>query len=331
MARNRAGFGCAVFSILSLCGLGTGVAILFDQSRPLDPGQPITIKFDSAVKTSDAFERLQESKVIRNAGASSLMAKLMRLPTKIEAGTYKVRPGDNLEKIVQSLRSPIQHLVRIPEGWWVARVAQKLEESGICKAEDYRKECADFAGDIDPALKLRGRNLEGWLYPDTYDLPVGAGAQKVILRQLKNFANKVLPEIPASVDVRRTLVIASLVELEAAIDADRSKIAGVIENRLKMGMPLQIDASVLYAMQQWKELGPGEVRTVASPYNTYLHKGLPPGPICSPSLKSIQAALNPDSHGYLYYVAKPDRSHFFAVTYDDHLKNIRRARSGGSK
>jgi UPF0755 protein len=91
-------------------------------------------------------------------------------------------------------------------------------------------------------------------------------------------------------------------------------------------MRLEIDASVLYALQEWKPLGPGVVRTVKSPYNTYLVSGLPPGPIGSPGLKSLKAALEPEKHGYLFYVARPDKTHYFARTYEEHRGNIRRAR-----
>jgi UPF0755 protein len=133
--------------------------------------------------------------------------------------------------------------------------------------------------------------------------------------------------LPEDADLQRVLTVASMVELEAARDDERARIAGVIENRLRRGMRLEIDATVLYAEQNWRELGPGQVRKTDSPYNTYRRGGLPPGPIGSPSLKSIQAALRPERHGYLFYVARPDRSHYFAATYPDHLANIRRARA----
>jgi len=163
--------------------------------------------------------------------------------------------------------------------------------------------------------------LEGFLFPDTYEFAPMTPARDVVKTQLRTFKRKV-----GGGDLRRTVTVASLIELEAALDSERSKIAGVIENRLKKGMTLDLDASVLYAMQEWRQLPPGFVRTVKSPYNTYLHKGLPPGPIGSPSLKSIVAARQPDAHGYLYYVARPDRSHLFAKTYAEHQQNIKKAR-----
>ena len=148
--------------------------------------------------------------------------------------------------------------------------------------------------------------------------------------QLQSFAAKVAPLL-AGKDARKLLTVASLVELEASDPEERSMVAGVVENRLAKGMRLEIDATVLYAMQEWKVLGPGVVHTVDSPYNTYEHAGLPPGPICSPSLSSVEAALRPARHGYYYYVGKGSGRHLFAVTYEQHLANIRQTRQEGAK
>ena len=117
------------------------------------------------------------------------------------------------------------------------------------------------------------------------------------------------------------------IEAEVAQDRERPVVAGLIENRTRIGMLLQIDATVLYALQEWKELGPGVVKTVESPYNTYIHAGLPPGPIGSPGFKSIEAALKPKANPYLYYVALPDRTHMFSADYAGHLANIRKRKA----
>jgi UPF0755 protein len=216
----------------------------------------------------------------------------------------------------------------LPEGWWITRTAERLEENGVCAADEYRR-LADDPSQFQKSVKFKlpTGSLEGCLFPDTYDLPPLLGARATIERQLQAFESKVLPILPEDADLQRVLTVASMVELEAARDDERARIAGVIENRLRRGMRLEIDATVLYAEQNWRELGPGQVRKTDSPYNTYRRGGLPPGPIGSPSLKSIQAALRPERHGYLFYVARPDRSHYFAATYPDHLANIRRARA----
>ena len=218
-------------------------------------------------------------------------------------------------------------MVRLPEGWWQLRTAARLESFDVCTGKDYVDAAKSPEKYEDVGLPIKSGSLEGWLFPDTYDLAPLTPAENVVRLQLRTFKRKVLDRYPETKDWNRVLTVASMVELEAAKDEERPRVAGVIENRLRKGQPLEIDATVLYALQEWKNLGPGIVRTVKSPYNTYLNKGLPPGPIGSPGLKSIVATLKPEKHGYLYYVARPNRSHYFAATYSEHLSNIRKARA----
>jgi UPF0755 protein len=128
-------------------------------------------------------------------------------------------------------------------------------------------------------------------------------------------------------ELHRAVVIGSMIELEVMRDDERPVVAGVVENRLKIGMRLQLDATVLYAMQRWKNPTRRDLVETRSPYNTYLVAGLPPGPICSPTVKSVRAALQPKAHDYLYYVALPTGQHMFAATYPEHLRNIRRRKA----
>jgi len=179
---------------------------------------------------------------------------------------------------------------------------------------------SQFAHDV--SFPLPKDSLEGYLYPKKYDLPPLYGARRVILKQLKEFERNVWDARERPKNLTRTLIVASLVQLEAGRDDDRPMIAGVIENRLKKKMPLQIDATILYALQKWRRLSFKDYHGVKSPYNTYTTKGLPPGPICSPDAKDIQAAMHPAKHDYLYYVALPDGRSIYAATYHDHLKNI---------
>jgi UPF0755 protein len=212
-------------------------------------------------------------------------------------------------------------------------VAPRLEEKGVCTAKEYIAAAHNpglFRDDV--SFPLPEGSLEGYLYPDTYDLPPLLGAEAVVRRQLQAFEEKVWAEIQALAptsppDLHTLLIKASLVELEAGVDEDRPRIAGVIENRLAANQRLQIDATALYAIQQWKVLQPGEIATIESPYNTYKVDGLPPGPIGSPAWRSIKAVLQPEVHSFFYYVARPDLTHYFGATYDDHLRNIKRARA----
>ncbi|MBS1714093.1 MAG: endolytic transglycosylase MltG [Armatimonadetes bacterium] len=309
--------GCASLALAALIGAGAWFAIGL---TPTPVGKERYVKFASSTRLHDALVRLEGEGIVKNAMATEAVARVTGRPAEVKSGTYRLKPGLTTDGLFQALSKPVVLRVRTPEGWWIARTAKRLEDSGVCSAEEYRLAAADTSLAQEAGLTVDG-SLEGFLFPDTYDFSPATPAVEVVKTQLRTFKRKV-----GEGDLRRTVTIASLVELEAALDAERSKIAGVIENRLKKNMTLDLDASVLYALQEWRQLPPGFVRTVRSPYNTYLHKGLPPGPIGSPSVKSILAAKRPDTHGYLYYVARPDRSHLFAKTYEEHRENIKKAR-----
>jgi len=172
--------------------------------------------------------------------------------------------------------------------------------------------------------EIRG-NLEGFLFPKTYDLPPDSDAQGVIETLLRQFEAEA-----AQLDWSRTealsitpyqaVIVASLVEREAMRDDERPLVAAVIYNRLRKDMFLQIDATVQYALPAWKAVLTYEDLKTPSPYNTYLHKGLPPAPICSPGLASLRATLEPADVDYLYYVATGDGGHFFTSDYGEFLR-----------
>jgi UPF0755 protein len=227
------------------------------------------------------------------------------------------------EEVLHQLRMPVTLLLRLPETNWANRTAHLLANYDVVDADDYMDLVNDpkqFADDV--SFPLPKGSLEGYLYPKRYSLPPLYGAKRVIQQQLKEFEKNVWNGPDRPKDLKRTLTVASLVQLEAGVDDDRSMIAGVIENRLKKKMPLQIDSTILYALQKWRRLTFKDYHSVDSPYNTYTHKGLPPGPICSPDEKDIEAAIHPAKHNYLYYVALPNGKSIYAATYKDHLKNI---------
>ncbi|OUC09003.1 hypothetical protein RY27_05590, partial [Litorilinea aerophila] len=187
-----------------------------------------------------------------------------------------------------------------------------------------------------------GASLEGYLFPNTYEIPAVDGrAEDLLIRQLDTFAAQVVPAYEEAVAAGATdlalyevLTLASIVEREAVVPAERPAIAGVYLNRLAAGMKLEADPTVQYAMGYQPETGQWwktpvfleEYAGVDSPYNTYLYEGLPPGPIASPGLDSVRAVLYPEAHDYLYFVALPDGSgrHVFANTFEEHAENVRR-------
>lgn len=298
------------------------------QLAPTRVGDGFYVRYEKQTPLKAVLADLQKRGVVRNPSMFALFAKLKRQTAPVAAGTYKVKPGMSKDELLTALRKPISQMVRLPHGWWIARTAKVLEENDVCSAADYIK----LANSPDIFRKLvkvslPKESLEGFLYPDTYDLPPLLGAKGVIERQLKAFQAKVADKANPKADLKKAVTIASMIELEAGVDSDRPLISAVIHNRLNRGMKLEIDATVNYAIQEWKPFKPGEIAKIESPYSTYKNAGLPPGPIGSPTVTSISAALNPSKVPYLYYVARPDHTHYFASDYPSHLANIKKARA----
>lgn len=302
------------------------VSVYRGLTSPVDPGKERFIRFDTKVSASEALKTLEEQGVIRSAMAARIYRSLNRHPGEVAKGTYLVQPGMTLDKLFRSLKTPVRQMVRLPEAKWARQMAEVIEAKGVGSADEYMAGVADpkgFANRFKMPLES-AKSLEGYLFPDTYDLPPLIGSRAAIERQLKAFEVKVMPHVQDTGKLYRVLIIASMVELEVAIDKERAMVAGVIENRLAKGMKLDIDACINYALQDWRPLTRKDIAELDSPYNTYKYKGLPPTPICSPSLKSILASIAPARHGYLYYVAMPQKYHLFATTYEEHLRNVAR-------
>lgn len=251
----------------------------------------------------------------------------------MQAGTYRISPGLTNTQLVDLLVSGVAQQVRvtIPEGRTVNQVAQLLEEAGLGTALAFQRAMAADAREYGLEVKVPRPGLEGYLMPDTYSFHQGTAPRQVIGAMVRNWRRRVYEPLRAEFGaagrpVDDTIIIASMVEREAKVPEDRALIAAVIRNRLARRMLLQIDATVLYALGRHKDVVSFDDLKVESPYNTYRASGLPPGPICSPGLAAIRAALHPAEVSFLYYVARPDGTHIFARSYEEHEENIRLVR-----
>lgn len=305
---------------------------------------------------------LLEKGLITDATLFEAYVRANGLATELEAGDFVLSPAMTLAQIVEELQHARRQgiVVGIPEGWRLEQTADMLAATNTFsdsvdghspQAEDYR--AIGRSGELGaeasyPFLQDRpgGTGLEGYLFPDTYELDAEQPlARDLILRQLDVFAERVVPLYNAALQEGRTtlslhdvVTLASIVEREAVLAEERPRIAGVYLNRLAAGMTLDADPTVQYAMgfqpesgQWWKTpVSLEEYASVVSPYNTYLNLNLPPGPIASPGLSSIQAVLAPEKHNYLYFVALPDKSggHVFAETYDEQVANVQKYLNG---
>jgi len=319
--KAKRNIGCFLLGVIIAGGF---VAYKFTSDlQPTPPGAAKLVRYDAKQSLSTILHDLEDKNIIRSAYSVAIYARIKKKESFVEAGTYSVAPGMTADEILKALRSPVTVKVTIPEYLWAAEIAKIMDDKQVAKADEYVAEVGkpkDFAKAV--TFPLPAGSLEGYLFPDTYKVQPLVGAKAAIAQQLETFDKKVWKGLNQPKNLNRALIVASMVEREAKLDEERPVIAGVIENRLAKGMPLEIDATVLYAQQRWHEPTRADIRNTISPYNTYLNKGLAPGPICSPGLKSIKAALNPAKTDYLYYVAMPNGKTLFAKTLEEHNANV---------
>jgi UPF0755 protein len=313
--------------------------------------RPVRFTIEPGMAARTIGRELQRFGLIRDPELFEAYVRLNELDNKIQAGIYVLDPSMTLREVVEAIQNADSESVSVTilEGWRFEQTADYLTKASVlsdpAKGEAYRSLAASAASiepDLYPFLRERpaGATLEGYLFPDTYEIPAtNATALDVLTRQLDTFAERVVPLYEEArsggttdLSLHQVLTLASIVEREAVVREERPTIAGVYLNRLANGIKLDADPTVQYAMgyqeasgQWWKTpVSLEEYSTVNSPYNTYLNPGLPPGPIAAPGLSSIEAVLNPEQHNYIYFVAIPDGTgrHVFAETYEEHLQNV---------
>jgi UPF0755 protein len=277
-------------------------------------------------------QRLIEAGVVRND--VTFRAALWRTghARSLKAGEFRFdRPMTPAEVIDKIARGDVYNRrITFPEGLSIREMARIYEQQGFGKAAAFIEAGRDVSPirDIDPAAT----DLEGYLFPETYSLPRDTTAAKLVGMMVARFRQLFTPDMQQAAQAldltsRQAVTLASLVEKETALASERPIVAAVYLNRLKIGMPMQADPTVIYALQRAGRYD-GNIRRddlqLDSPYNTYRYPGLPPGPIASPGLASLQATVAPAKVDYLYFVSRNDGSHVFAQTLAEHNENVRR-------
>lgn len=278
-----------------------------------------------------AAESLESAGVIGSPKAFRLYARLRGHDRGIRPGMYELDPGASWESVLTALRNGrgLVNPITIPEGFTLTQIEALLTSRLGLTSDSVR-------GAFRDTVYLRRLNvpinaLEGYLFPDTYFFPPGTSARAAVTAMVRRFEQKWRPEWTARLDSMRStrhavVTLASIVEREAKIAAERPVIAAVYWNRLRRGMLLQADPTVQYALPVYQSRLMNRHLDVASPYNTYRNPGLPPGPIGAPGAASIEATLYPANVPYLYFVAFPDGHHEFRNTLEEHQSAARRAR-----
>lgn len=284
--------------------------------------QLIEIRYGSSLR--EVSEILKSKNLIHNKLVFEVFVRLNPKNNAIKAGWYHLGPGMSVPGIVKELRrgTPREIRLTVPEGLNINELADLLSKKGLINRERFLAKVFDlkFINSILADFHF-STSPEGYLFPDTYNFMLPITEDEIIIKMLKRFREVYLENFSkVPVTKRRELVIiASLIEEEARKTEERAIIAGVFYNRLRRGQPLESCATVQYVLGTHKKLYNKDL-LVDSPYNTYLHTGLPPGPISNPGLASLKAAAFPEQVEYLFFVAKPDGGHIFSRTYQQHLR-----------
>ena len=317
-----------IMAVVFLLALAILFTVLFvHYFYPTRGEEPVLVVIEEGESASQIAGKLHAGRVITSATLFRVLAWVQGRQDDFKPGHYLFHPGMHYGEVFAILEAGPNNQARLtlPEGLTVAQTAERVAQVLPVSADEFvsATTSGDYAVSHIPAD--RQRNLEGFLFPKTYDLAVDVSAREVVETLLRQFDSETagLDWARASglgISPYQAVIIASLIEREAVLDEERPLVAAVIHNRLRKDMFLQIDATVQYALPEWKETLTYADLETPSPYNTYLHKGLPPAPICSPGLRSIQAALDPASVDYLYYVATGDGGHFFTADYNEFLR-----------
>jgi len=331
--RKKARF--SILRFLLFCLLITAASAYMYYNNGLDAlnkieanAKEIVIPKGSTVKSISKI--LKDENMIKDSFVFELYCKINEKSDKIKAGKYRISNSMEVPEIVEVLVSgkALIDTVRftIPEGYNLAQIVDKINSLGVVSSESINEalKAGRYEYEFIEQIPDRENKLEGYLFPDTYEIYRDTTAEAIIKKLLGRFDDvfteefrKRAEELNMSID--QVVTLASIIEREARLDKERKTISGVFHNRLKKKMLLQSCATVQYLLKEPKEELLYEDLEIDSPYNTYKYAGLPPGPIASPGLASIEAALYPEDTDLLYFFALDDGSHVFTKTYNEHI------------
>lgn len=311
----------ALFVLLMAAGVAAWMVFV-----PYGPTQETFVDLAPGSSTVRMGQELEASGIVRSQFAFDLVRWWKR--GRLRAGEYRFdHPASVVEVYARIARGDVfTKTVTIPEGASVFEIAARLEQAGFGPRQDFLDAQAKETGlvaDLDPAAK----SLEGYLFPDTYHLARKATMEQIAATMVRRF-RVVAGQLGLKENVHQVVTMASLVERETAVDAERPLVASVFTNRLAKKMPLMTDPAVIYGLQlrnQWRGAVYQSDLKFDTPYNTYLHTGLPPGPVANPGIPSLRAAMEPAATDYFYFVAagaNPQGRSLFARNLDEHTHNV---------
>ncbi len=306
-------------------------------TMPLSLGKPVEIEIPEGTTYREAIVILDRQNLIRDSHLFLALGRLTGGDRKIRAGYYTFWDHITPLQVFDRLRKGriVEYDITVVEGDSLPEIGSKLTAHGITSPDEFNAAVRD--GELLRSLRIDAPSLEGYLFPQTYRIPKGARLRSV----MKLMVQKLREEFSADMakraqemgwTEREVLTLASIIEREAVTDRERPIISAVYHNRIKKGMPLQADPTAIYGVKSYREKITLKDLKAKTEYNTYVIKGLPPGPIASPGKKSIVAALYPSQVPYLYFVSRGDGTHWFTTSFSEHsaaILEIRTARAAG--
>ena len=291
--------------------------------------QPIMVIIPTGATLKQISTELKDRDLIQSASSFRLLANIRKKQTQIQAGEYELSQSMLPMDILLAITSgkTILHPATIPEGYRITEIAELLANQNLANKDAFIKESRNI--EWIASLNIPSNSLEGYLFPETYHFSKHTSERKIIHTMVDTFKKRVtnqelLDQVQkSSLSLHEIVTLASLIEKETGMNEERKHISSVFHNRRRKNMHLQTDPTVIYAIEGFD----GNIRKkdldIDSPYNTYRYKGLPPGPIASPGLKSITAALNPIKTNHLYFVSRKDGSHHFSSSLKEHNRAVR--------
>jgi len=303
-------------------------------SPPSRSTRQVLVDIPPGAHAGEIGRRLKKAGAVRSATAFTLMARLLGDSGDMKAGEYRIPVNlgviETIGRLVEGTDAE-SHWVVVPEGKTLRQIAAQLDSRRLVRDSDFIRAANRSPKAYGLDVSVPRNSVEGYLMPDTYKVPVKISERDIVKQFVKNWNTKVwIPNRAAfarsDLPPDKIVILASMIEREARVPADRELISSVIRNRLRKKMKLQIDATVIYALGKHKNTVTYADLKVDSRFNTYKYHGLPPAPICNPGAAAIEAALKPARTDYLYYVAKPDGSHIFTRTGAEHEAAVATAR-----
>ncbi|MEP6994106.1 MAG: endolytic transglycosylase MltG [Acidobacteriota bacterium] len=303
---------------------------LLEHPRQPPAAAEVTVFFPYGTSTSEIFRQLAAEGVLRSAWFAEAYYRLARSATSLQAGEYGFARPTPLSQVIDRMNrgDVVKHTIVVPEGLTAEETFELFWSRGISRPEAFRN--AFKNPQLIASIARDAPNLEGFLFPDTYAVTRSTSARRTLETMLVNFRKHFTPELrerarQTGLTLRETVTLASIVQLETALPREAPIIAGVYVNRLRRGMRLQADPTVAYALKgdgQWNGTLYRSDYGHESPFNTYLHEGLPPGPICNPGMAALKAAAVPAKTDFFYFVADRAGGHTFSRTFEEHRDAI---------